>query len=116
VDAGPRAARVIEWNDAKRIFAVEAGAPGDARIATFYYPHWKATANGQTLTTSAAADGALLVTLPAQALNVELEFREPARTAAAKIISIFSWTLIGSLLIFGRMRNRATSDYEPSAN
>jgi hypothetical protein len=116
VDAGPRAARVIEWNDAKRIFAVEAGAPGDARIATFYYPHWKATANGQTLTTSAAADGALLVTLPAQALNVELEFREPARTAIAKIISIFSWTLIGSLLIFGRMRNRATSDYEPSAN
>ena len=107
---------MIEWNDAKRAFAVEAGAPGDARIATFYYPHWKATAEGQTLTTSAAADGALLVTLPAQAVNVELEFREPARTAIAKIISIISWTLIGSVLIFGKIRDRLTSDYEPSAN
>jgi len=116
VDAGARGARVIEWNDTKRVFALEAGAAGDARIATFYYPHWQATANGQTLRTSAAADGALLVGVPAQAVTVELEFREPARTAIARIISIISWTFIGSLLIFGRIRDRATSDYEPIAN
>jgi 6-pyruvoyl-tetrahydropterin synthase-like protein len=116
VDAGPRAVRVIEWNDTKRLFTVEAGAAGDARVATFYYPHWKATANEQTLRTSAAADGALLVAVPAQEVNVQLEFREPGRTTIAKIISIISWTLIGSLLIFGKIRDHATSDYEPIAN
>jgi len=116
VDAGARDARVIEWNDTKRVFALEAGAAGDARVATFYYPHWQATANGQTLRTIAAADGALLVGVPAQAVTVELEFHEPARTTIARIISIISWTFIGSLLIFGRIRDRATSDYEPIVN
>jgi hypothetical protein len=116
VDAGARAARVIEWNDTKRVLAFAGGAAGDARVATFYYPHWQATANGQTLRTSPAADGALLVSMPAQALTVELEFREPGRTSIAKIISIISWTLIGSLLIFGRIRDHATPEYEPIAN
>jgi hypothetical protein len=116
VDAGARTAHVINWNDTKRAFAVDAGSAGDARVATFYYPHWKATANGQTLPTSAAADGALLVSLPAAAVTVELEFREPLRTTIANLISIISWTLMGSVLIFGRIRDRVTSDYDPIAS
>jgi hypothetical protein len=116
IDAGSRGTRVIEWNDTKRTFAVAAGAPGDARIATFYYPHWKATANGQSLPTRAGEDGALLVTLPAPAVTVQLEFREPPRTTIANLISIISWTLIGSVLIFGTIRDRPTPDYELSAN
>jgi uncharacterized membrane protein YfhO len=107
---------VTEWDGSQRSFAVEAGASGQARVATFYYPHWRATANGETLPTSAAPDGALLVTLPARALNVQLEFHEPARTTMARIISIISWTLIVLLLIFGRNREHATPDYEPIAN
>jgi hypothetical protein len=113
IEAGERAVRVTGWTDTERTFEVDAGAARDARIATFYYPHWKATANGQSLPTSAAKDGALLVSLPPQAASVTLQFREPARTKIADGISIISWTLIASLLIFGRF---APARHEPIAN
>ena len=113
IDAGQRTVHLAEWNDTKRSFAVEAGAQAQARVATFYYPHWQATANGTQLQTSPAADGALLVALPEQAANVTLEFREPARTRIADGISIISWTLIAALLIFGKF---AAARHEPIAN
>ena len=116
VEAGPRPVQTVEWSDTKRTFAVGTGSPSDARVATFYYPHWKASANGQTLPTRAAPDGALLISLPPQAVNVTLEFREPLRTKVADLISIISWTFIAVVLIFGRFARRATSDYEPNAN
>ncbi|HYX28765.1 MAG TPA: 6-pyruvoyl-tetrahydropterin synthase-related protein [Pyrinomonadaceae bacterium] len=116
VVAGNRTVRIGDWNDTKRTFAVAAGAAAEARVATFYYPHWQATVNGERAQTSAATDGALLISLPPQSTNVSLEFREPPRTKIADGISIISWTLIASLLIFGKLANRAPSDYEPHAN
>ena len=102
VGAGARAINLIEWDDTKRSFFVAAGAPVDARVATFYYPHWVATANGKNLQTHPAPDGALMITLPADSVTINLEFREPSRTKIADIFSIISWTLVASLLIFGR--------------
>jgi hypothetical protein len=113
VEAGQRSVQISEWGNTNRSFTVDAGAPAQARVATFYYPHWQATANGQQLQTSPAQDGALLVSLPPQAVNVTLEFREPARTKIADGISIISWTLIAALLIFGKF---AAARHEPIAN
>lgn len=101
VEAPNRQLRVIEWSDLKRVFEVEAGDAVEARVATFYYPHWVATANGRVLSSRPANDGTLLIALPPQKVVVNLEFREPARTKYSATISIISWTLIGSLLIFG---------------
>ena len=101
VGAGARAINLIEWDDTKRSFFVAAGAPVDARVATFYYPHWVATANGKNLQTHPAPDGALMITLPADSVTINLEFREPSRTKIADVASIFSWTLIASILILG---------------
>jgi hypothetical protein len=112
VEAPHRDLRVIEWTDLKRVFAVEAGEAVEARVATFYYPHWVAEANGQPLAVRAANDGALLIALPPQQVVVNLEFREPARTKISAIISIFSWTLIASLLIFGSFSSKRR-DHEP---
>ncbi|HEX3142914.1 MAG TPA: 6-pyruvoyl-tetrahydropterin synthase-related protein [Pyrinomonadaceae bacterium] len=113
IDAGQRAVHISQWNDTTRSFAVDAGAPGDARVATFYYPHWQASVNGRRLPTSSAKDGALLVSLPDQAVNVTLEFREPARTKIADGISIISWTLIAAILILGTF---AAARHELTAN
>jgi hypothetical protein len=113
VAVAAREVQVIEWSDTQRSFTVAAGAAGDARIATFYYPHWQATANRQRLQTKPGEDGTLLVSLPPQALNVNLEFREPPRTKIADAISIISWTLLASLLIFGKF---APARHEPIAN
>jgi hypothetical protein len=113
VEAGQRAVNVTGWSDTKRSFAVNEGPAGDARVATFYYPHWKATADGESLQVKAAEDGALLVSLPPRAVNVTLEFCEPPRVKIADGMSIFSWTLIASLLIFGKFAN---ARHEPIAN
>ena len=115
VEAGNRGIRISEWSDLKRTFDIESGAPTEARIATFYYPHWVASANGQALPTHPAADGALLISLPGERVNVNLEFREPPLSRFSVAASIFSWTLIASVLIFGRFA-AARRDHEPIAN
>lgn len=112
VEAPNRQLRVIEWSDLKRVFEVEAGEAVDARVATFYYPHWVAEANGRALAIRPANDGTVLIALPPQKVVVNLEFREPARTKLSATISIISWTLVGSLLIFGSF-SRKRRDHEP---
>ena len=101
IEAGERAIRINEWNDLSRTFAVESGPVVQARVSTYYYPHWTATANGQVLSTRPAADGALLISLPPERLTVNLQFREPQRAKLSGLVSIISWTLLASLLIFG---------------
>src|SRR5262245_27027058 len=80
VETPNRQLRIIGWDDLKRVFEVEAGGAVDAHIATFYYPHWIAIANGQVLPSRPANDGTLLVSLPREHAIVNLEFREPQRT------------------------------------
>ena len=107
-----RAVRVIEWSEQKRVFEVEAGEAVDARVATFYYPHWVAETNSQFLSTRPAGDGTLLIAVPPQKVVVNLEFREPVRSKLSATISIISWTLIASLLIFDLLTSKRR-DYDP---
>jgi len=101
IEAGQRAIRISEWSDLGRTFEVESGPAVEARVSTFYYPHWTATANGQALATRPAADGALSISLPPERVTVKLQFREPARARLSSVVSIISWTLLASFLIFG---------------
>ena len=112
IEVPDRQLRVIQWSDLKRVFEVEAGPAAEARVATFYYPHWVAEVDGQALSIRPASDGTLLIALPPQKVVVNLEFREPARTKLSAMISIISWTLVGSLLIFGSF-SRKRRDHEP---
>jgi 4-amino-4-deoxy-L-arabinose transferase-like glycosyltransferase len=109
IDAGERAVRITEWTNLSRTFEVESGWAVEAHVATFYYPHWIATANGQALSTRSAADGALLISLPPERVTVNLRFREPARARLSSVVSIISWTLLASFLIFGSF----VSQHEP---
>ncbi|OLE51245.1 MAG: hypothetical protein AUG51_23720 [Acidobacteria bacterium 13_1_20CM_3_53_8] len=116
VEAGQRAVVINEWQPERRVFHVEAGAAATARVRTFYYPLWVATANGKPLETHPSRDGALLISLPADAATVQLELREPLRTRISSIVSVVGWALIVALLLweFFRKRNatRASSEYE----
>jgi len=112
IEAPSRQLHVIQWTDRKRVFEVAAGPAAEARVATFYYPHWVAEVDGQALSIRPASDGTLLIALPPQKVVVNLEFREPARTKLSAMISIISWTLVGSLLIFGSF-SRKRRDHEP---
>ena len=94
VSAGDRTISVSAWEAEHRVFQVSAGAATDARVHTFYYPHWIASAGGRALTTRPDQDGTLLVSLPAEAATVDLSFHEPRRSKISMIV-----TLVGTIMI-----------------
>jgi hypothetical protein len=101
IDTQQRSVRVDSWEPEKRVFSVTAGPEGPARIKTFYYPHWKATAAGRELSVAPAADGAILISMPRDAVTVTLQFLEPARTRFAAIATVIGWLLIAVLFLMG---------------
>lgn len=105
VEPGERTVSIDLWEPEHRRFSVSAGPATEARIRTFYYPHWIAKSETGILPTKPDADGALLISLPETATSVELEFREPRSTKFSTITSLGGLIVIGSLAApFGRRR------------
>ena len=109
VDAGERSVVLQSWEPERRQFQVAAGPATQARVRTYYYPHWVATADGQQLPTRAAEDGAVLISIPPNAVNVTLEFREPARVGISALISFLGWFLIGALCVTHALTKKSRS-------
>jgi len=107
VEAADRPVTITSWQPEQREFSVAAGSASEARIRTFYYPHWTATSEGEVLTTRPDKDGALLVSLPQHAASVQLDFHEPRRTKFSTISSLGGLMMIGMLVLpFKRSRKR----------
>jgi 6-pyruvoyl-tetrahydropterin synthase related domain len=120
VEADGREVAITSWDAQHRAFHVAAGAETSARVWTYYYPHWKAFANGQALSVTAAPDGAIQIRLPADAADVDLVFQEPKRTQIAGTLSLISWFAIALVAGFGRwplktMRSRNPDPTEQSS-
>ena len=90
----------------KRVFSVAAGTTGEARVRTYYYPHWRAFAGQQELAVRSADDGVLLVSVPAEATTITVEFVEPLRTRVSAIVSTVALLAAVTLIFVGRWRNR----------
>jgi hypothetical protein len=114
-DADGRSVSVISWQPEHREFFVDAGAPAELRVSTFYYPHWTASAENKKLSTRPAADGSLMISLPENATSVILNFQEPPRTRASAIVSALAWLLIGVLFVVQNKRARDRSGRETRA-
>jgi hypothetical protein len=106
VDAGSRTVSINSWQSEDRSFVVNAGQDREARVRTFYYPHWKATAAGKDMDIRPDASGAILISLPQEATTVELQFREPVRTKVSAATSAVGWALIAVLGLFPIRRRR----------
>jgi uncharacterized membrane protein len=105
VEAPGRDVHVTEWSAKRREFRIEAGALTEVRLRTFYYPYWKATAEGKKLTTRPANDGALLVSIPPTATTVKVEFVEPTSTYVAGALSILGLLAIAILFASGFVKS-----------
>ena len=99
VEAGERSVTIDSWTPEKRVFHVSAGDVVEARVKTFFYPHWTATASGRQLATRPDQNGALIVTVPKEAAEITLEFREPKRVRGAAGVTALGWISIGGLLV-----------------
>jgi hypothetical protein len=95
VEADGRRVVVQSWSPERRNFQIPAGAATEARVRTFYYPHWTARSGGTLLSTRADNDGALLISLPADTTSVELSFNEPRRSRMSSWASLAGFMFIG---------------------
>jgi len=103
-EAGDRDIKIESWSPEKREFYVGTGNANEARVRTFFYPLWVATAAGQVLVTRPDHEGALMIALPPQPANITLEFREPARTRYAAGITVIGWACIAGFFLRSRRR------------
>ena len=104
VEANGRRVTVSSWNSEHRKFSVDAGPATEARVRTFYYPHWTATSDASVLPTRPDKDGALLISLPPNATSVDLDFREPRKTKISTMSSLSGLIIIGALVVPFRRR------------
>ena len=114
VEADTRAVTITSWAPERRVFHIGEGAAGLARVRTYFYPHWVATENGRSLATSAAPDGVLLLSVPAEAGDIEVVFREPPRVRVAAIESAIAWVAIVGLAVFSLLFT-GTAGVSPAA-
>jgi hypothetical protein len=106
VEVVDREVNVMAWQPEHRKFSVAAGPATEARVRTFYYPHWIASTGTETLPTRADKDGALLISLPSNATSVEVNFSEPRKTKISTISSLSGLIIIGALVVPFRRRRR----------
>lgn len=101
VEADSRSVTIKSWDPYHRSFHVSAGPLTEARVRTYYYPLWTATAQGVPVNVRPTDDGAILISIPSGETEVDLLFKEPRRVAMARIVSTFGWILIAGLFAFG---------------
>ena len=108
VEAKERAVAINAWEPEIRAFWIGPGPAQEIRARTFYYPHWVAKASGVTLNTRPDYDGVLLISVPAEATPVRLEFQEPRRTRIAMIITASTWLLMLLCLLYSLIYQRGS--------
>ena len=106
VSAGQRSVEIVRWTNMERQFNVGDGLSAPVRIATFYYPFWKATADGTPVEVHPADDGSILVDIPPGRTSATLAFVRPNYETYSRYVSIAAWLLVlivaASSLIVGR--------------
>jgi hypothetical protein len=100
VTAGDRKVVVSDWQPEHRRFSIDSGTATEARVRTFHYPLWKASSGDRSLAVRPAPDGAILITLPAEATTISLDFQEPRRAGYARFASGVGWLLIIGLCLW----------------
>lgn len=93
VIADNRSVNIINWQAQLREFEIVSGNQTTARIATFYYPHWQATVNGNKVEIEKAEDGTILIPVPKETAKVVLSFEEPYFIKIAHALTFLSWAL-----------------------
>jgi uncharacterized membrane protein len=94
VDITQREITVETWEPEYRKFSVGSGPDTEARVRTFYYPNWTATAGEVSLPIRPGSDGVTLIQIPASVTSVEMKFRNPAKVKVAGFISAAAWVVI----------------------
>lgn len=111
-----RQIEIVEWSTERKIFKVAEGSEENARIKLMYYPFWKATTeSGEMLETLPDSDGALLVAVPPQSVQISIAFIEPLRSTISTVLSLAGLVICGLVLLIMRKKEDASEARQLSA-
>ena len=105
VSVSNRDVKIFEWDSADRVFKVRGGEPQEIRVATFFYPYWKATVNGAPAQVSKDENGTIIIPISSQESEVHLFFEEPVIERLAIWVSLLTWIAVAFGLV-ALFRNR----------
>ena len=94
-----RSVDVSKWEPEEREFTVQPGEGQDLRIATFYYPYWKAKVNDQVTEVGKDDNGAITLPVTGESSRVRLYFEEPPVYRVAGWLSLLTWAFL--ILVIG---------------
>jgi hypothetical protein len=94
-------ASVAQWKSELRQVDVAAYSPVTLRIATFFYPGWRAAVDGRTAEIGIEnGSGAMLLNVPEGRHAVELTFRDTPLRRGAKMVSAAFLLFIAAFVIY----------------
>lgn len=96
-----RETNIQNWSATEKALTISPGKTADVNLAVFYYPHWKASVNGQPTEISPAGNGLISFPVPAEKSEVHLRFEERRHIRLAFYISGAAWLIIFSFLSTG---------------
>jgi 6-pyruvoyl-tetrahydropterin synthase related domain len=114
VELASRQVTLEGWEPEFRKFRVGVGPTAEARVKTFYYPNWTASADGIALRIRPSQEGVMLVEIPNGEKTVEIIFRESLKVRVATFVSGATWILIFLIVAYPVIRrNKATQSPRP---
>jgi 6-pyruvoyl-tetrahydropterin synthase related domain len=94
---------ILDWKSDEKIIHFDKGNESKVRIATFYYPHWKAFFDDGETKIEPSEDGAISVIIPSEEKTLKLKFIEPVQNIILFYFTIISLCFVGLLLIGGQI-------------
>jgi hypothetical protein len=96
----------VEWRPTRRRIVVDAPLPGRLRVATFFYPGWRATLDGRALPIRAGQSGVIEADVPPGRHEVVLRFGGTPGRAAGAALSLVGLGLMVGWLAWGVRERR----------
>lgn len=114
VISGDAVTRLELWNPEKRTISVKALSPSLLRFATFYYPGWQAKIDGapESIAIEKVSGAMLLKVLPGEHL-ITLEFNDTPLRKSSKIITLFSFIILGGYIAYLAFRPTSSTTVPP---
>ena len=112
VSSGQRFVQILKWTADDRRFVVGEGSSKTVRVATFYYPFWKADADGSNARVEPGEDGTVLIDVPPGRSTVRLYFEEPVHETIARYLSLLVWALLAFTVIAVRVNAHRHSNLD----
>jgi 6-pyruvoyl-tetrahydropterin synthase related domain len=90
---------ILDWKSNEKIIHFYKGNESKARIATFYYPYWKAYFDNQEVIIEPSNDGAISVNIPSGDKILRLTFVEPIQNIMLFYFTLISLCVVGIVLV-----------------